>query len=387
MSATSIDWLLWMAGTVALYWLAPARWRDGLLIALSALFMAVYDPLSAVILAVFTTATYWLARPEPLPGRRTILIGSAIVAVLAFFKVAAGLRHEGADEAGFLADVAIPLGLSYYAFRCLHYLIERYKGTLPAHGFADFVAYLCFLPTFIAGPIHRFPAHVRDRHAKEWSASNLSEGMERILYGYVRIVVLGNYLVMGVFGGWIATLGPDQAALAAYLTMLRNGFNLYCQFGGYSDVAIGFALLLGYRVMENFHWPFLKKNISEFWRSWHISLTSWVREYVYMVVFATLRRPALAALSSMIVLGLWHEISFRYVVWGAYHGAGIVVWQAVQRLRRRGPEVTNVWARRALDAGSILLTFHFVMFGFALVHEPDLGAAMRAWGLVLFWWL
>lgn len=387
MSATSVDWLLWMAGTTALYWLAPGRWRDLVLVLVSIAFMATYDLVSAGLLVAMMVCTFHLTRGQELSGLRTSLIAAVIIAILAGFKIAAGTYLGAGGTDSVIVAVAVPVGLSYYSFRCLHYLIERYKDTLSPPRFFDFAAYLGFLPTFLAGPIHRFPEFNRDRHAKRWSAADLSEGLERILYGYVKIIVLGNFLVSRVLAEWIAMLGADQAGLAAYATLLRRAFNLYFQFSGYSDVAIGFALLLGYRVMENFNWPFLKRNISEFWRSWHMSLTSWVRDYVYTVVFATSRSPALAAVVSMLALGLWHEISFRYVVWGAYHGLGIVVWQRFQKLKRRLPRVDHPVARCLLDGASILLTFHFVVFGFSLVNEADLASATRVWGSVLFWWL
>jgi alginate O-acetyltransferase complex protein AlgI len=297
-----------------------------------------------------------------------------IVGLLAWFKA-----RLAADISGNVLGVAIPLGLSYYALRCIHYLVERYKVSLPPHDFVDFVSYLFFLPTLIAGPIHRFADFVRDQRRMRWDSEKFSVGLERILYGYVKITFLANYLVSNRLAHYVADLGDDRVSLAAYLTMLQQGLNGYLQFAGYSDIAIGCGLLLGYRVMENFRWPLLQKNISDFWKAWHISLSSWCREYVYMLVVSFTRRPALAVLATMLVIGLWHEASLRYVVWGAYNGLGIVVWQRFQSAKARLPEWPFLQAqgfRLTAHALAVLVTFHFVMFGFVLVLQPTIAAAI-----------
>ncbi|MFQ5784358.1 MAG: MBOAT family O-acyltransferase [Alphaproteobacteria bacterium] len=381
MTVLSFDWLLWMVLTVAVYWAAPARFREPIVVGATVGFLAFYSPVSAAILVGFTVAVYVSTNRFAASGPRVAAVAIAIVAVLVFYKLQVSFRLDGA-----VGDVVIPLGLSYYSFRCLHYLIEKYKGTIPRHGFEEIVAYLMFLPTMAAGPIHRFREFRRDLRRKRWDTEKFAEGIERILYGYVKIAFLANYLVDRLFASSIAGLESEHETLAVYLTMLRKGLNGYLQFAGYSDIAIGFALLLGYRVMENFNWPFLRRNIAEFWRSWHISLSSWCREYVYMVVISVTRRPALAALATMLVFGLWHEISLRYLLWGAYNGLGIVVWQGFQRLKPRLPTIEGVALRRCADLAAIALTFHFVMLGFVLVQEDGLAQSLAVYQTLLLPW-
>jgi alginate O-acetyltransferase complex protein AlgI len=181
-------------------------------------------------------------------------------------------------------------------------------------------------------------------------------------------------------------MDPNYVALIAYLDLLRHGFNLYIQFSGYSDVAIGFSMLLGYRIIENFDWPFLKRNISEFWRSWHISLTSWVREHVFLLGVLLTRSRLAAIIVSMVVLGLWHELSYRYIVWGLYHGIGIACWQQFQKIKPPWPLWQNKFVSHVTHVASVLVTFHFVMFGFAIVKEPDLAATAQTLKTLLFFW-
>lgn len=359
-----------MAGTAGAYWLTPAAFRDLLLIAVTAAFLAVYAPESALILAIFTFITYFGARQQRVTTARLLAIALLIIGVLVFYK----LRVIG-DQVGLLRSVAIPLGLSYYAFRCLHYLLERYKGMIAPGSLRRLTGYLFFLPTIMVGPIHRYPAYDRDARRMRWDGTKFSDGLVRILYGYFKIMVLAVFLVSEEFGQYVESLQGSEPWLATYFRTIEQAFYGYLLFAGYSDIAIGFALLLGFRVMENFNWPFVRRNISEFWESWHISLSSWVRAYVYTPVFAVTRSPALGALLAMLAFGVWHEISLRYIAWGAYHGAGIAVWQWFQGWKDRMPVPNGAAWSYVGNALSILLTFHFVVFSFVLVTEPNLRAA------------
>ena len=381
MSVASLAWPCWMLTALAGQWLLPHSAARIWLIAITVGFVAIYSPASAAILVTFTLTTYSLAQSERHLGIKVVFIGAAIIAVLGWYKV-----QIATDLTSGVLGIAIPLGLSYYALRCIHYLVERYKGNLPPHDVIDFVSYLFFLPTIIAGPIHRFGEFHRDQRRLRWDSEKFSEGLERILYGYVKITFLANYLISNRMADYVVELRETDAALAAYLTMVQQGLNGYLQFSGYSDIAIGSALLLGYRVMENFRWPLLQRNISEFWKSWHISLSSWCREYVYMLVVSFTRRPMLAVLATMLLIGLWHEASYRYVLWGLYNGVGIAVWQQFQSAKRLVPEWPfrqAGWYRVATHGLAVLLTFHFVMFGFVLVLQPSVAAAIAFYRTML----
>ena len=346
------------------------------------LFLAIYAPISALLLSFLSVWTYGLANRPVLSARRLAVTCAGILLPVVAYKLGVGVDLEGGGGA-----VAIPLGLSYYGFRCMHYALERYKGTLERHGFKEVLGYLFFLPTIVIGPINRFGPFLRDLRRQRWDGALMSEGLERILYGYVKITVIGNFLIASQFRTWIESWRAEHQALGEYMNIIRYGLNSYFQFAGFSDIAIGFALLLGYRVIENFNWPYLQTNISAFWRSWHISLTSWCRDYVYGSVFAVTRSPALGALATLVVVGLWHEISVRYLLWGVYHGIGLIVWQRFQDVKRYLPTVSNPLGRRAVDGFCILLTANFVWFSFVLVSQPTLAMAWQAYRTVLFWWV
>lgn len=392
MSVQSLAWMGWAAAAVVGHWLVPARCRDAFVAGVTLLFLCVYSPASAVFLASLSIATYAVTARRPVSGRSVAVLAAVIVSLLVGYKI-----YSGPIDLESGSGWVVPLGMSYYTLRCLHYAIECYKGTIPPHTFGDFVAYQFFLPTLIAGPIHRFPQFHRDRNRRRWDADVFSAGLERILFGLTKIVVLGNFLVSELLGKWISahvivedgvigSSGDPWLPLFVYLDLLRYGVNLYFQFSGYSDVAIGLGMLLGIKVMENFNWPFLKKNVAEFWQSWHISLTGWCREYIYMVVISNWRSPALAAITTMLAIGCWHEVSLRYLLWGVYHGLGVAVWQVFQRLKPRLPQFTRVIPTPVLTGLSVALTFHFIIFGFSIVQGPSLGVAMQRWSVLFLSW-
>jgi len=369
----SITWLGWLLGTVAVFWLLPARARKGFLIAVTATFLGIHATLSLAILTLFTLLLYLATRFDRPRATWSIATAAVMLVTLVLFKLRAVSRADNV-----VIDTIIPLGLSYYTFRCLHVLFDHYRGTSAKMRPGELLAYLFFLPTIVVGPIHRSPEFIRDHRNLHWSGEKISEGIERIVSGYFKIAVLGNFLVAARLGNVLQSLDPQHTFLIQYLRMVRIALNLYLQFSGFSDVAIGFGLLLGYRVMENFRWPYLSLNIADFWRRWHISLTSWSRDYVYMPLLGATRRPGLASVASFLMIGLWHELSLRFLFWGLYHATGVLVWQAWQRRKRRWkiPVAKTRITKTFANGLAMLLTVHYVWLGFALVGQPDFRSAV-----------
>jgi alginate O-acetyltransferase complex protein AlgI len=369
MSVLDSEWLVWILGLVLGSRVAPPSWRPLVIAGITLVAVALHDIVSASLLAAMalvTTATGRSTRESGLNMRIAAVI-VLLLGALAAFKV---MRNQDVVS-------VMPLGMSYYTFRCVHYLLERLKRRLPPHTLAEFLAYIFFLPTFSAGPIHRFGQFHRDLRRPPQPTSLFFEGLERILYGYAKIIIVANFLVERHLRTLAATVADSSPRLGAYLDMLAGGFNGYLQFAGYSDIAIGAALLCGFRVMENFNNPFGARNIINFWQRWHISLTSWVRDYLYTSVFSVTRRPYLAALVTMLAIGLWHEISWRYVIWGLAHGVAVALCQTYQR-RFAGPAPSTAFG----TAVSWFATFHFVMLSFVLVQH-DFSSALALYRLLL----
>ena len=212
---------------------------------------------------------------------------------------------------------------------------------------------------------------------RRWDNHLFSSGLERLVIGFFKVIVLGNYLINIKYNQWLSQFPPDSWWYH-YFDSMRYGLYLYFKFAGYSDIAIGFALLLGFRVAENFNFPFLATNISDFWNRWHITLSSWCRDYVYTPILAHYRQPALAAISSMLVLAVWHELSLQYLLWGIWHGAGIALYQvwATTPVRHRLNQgrVSAVWKVIA-----VFLTVNFVILSFTFTGTRSFEDSVSRW--------
>jgi len=363
-SQSVLLWLLaWSAAATLLAWVLRPTWQPVAVIACGAAFLGQMSPTALVLLVVGTAGTYLAARRGPVT-RRALLVGIALIAgtFIAFLLRA----HHDSPEVG---KGILPFGVAFFALRLIHYLFESFKGSLRPHSAVEYACYQ-FLPGALpAGPIHRFGDFQRDFRRRRWDAALFSEGLQRVLYGLVKIVVLADYGV-GVLGSRkLAALSVGGPVLHAYLSTVSFWATLYLTFSGYSDVAVGLAGLLGVRLVENFRWPFVARNIVEFWQRWHFSLSSWCRDYVYTPVMASTRRQGFAVVVSMIVLGLWHEISLRYVLWGAYHAVGIALFRRFDALV--GPAVAELSPTAAAGwrVMATLLTLHFVMLSFLVTSN------------------
>ena len=284
------------------------------------------------------------------------------------------------------------LGFSYVSFRLIHTLRDRQSGLLPELGLAEYVTYVVFFPAFIAGPIDR-----AERFQKDWlalpdmqgvSAARLGEGAMRILTGMFKKFVIADTLAMGM------ALTPALAqqthhALALWGLLYGYAFRLYFDFAGYTDIAIGVGLMLGVRLPENFKRPYLSQDITSFWQRWHITLSNWVRFYLFSPLTRALlrRKPRpsptlilfLGLMATMIAIGLWHGITWTFFVWGAWHGLGLFIHkQWSDRTRKWYRELAkHPWRKRAWSVMAWFLTLQFVALGWVWFLLPDLSLATR----------
>jgi D-alanyl-lipoteichoic acid acyltransferase DltB (MBOAT superfamily) len=376
-SAASLEFVMWLVATTGLYWLSPQRLRRYLLMLSTVVVLAAVDLSSLFALLAMTAVVCLVTQVKGAREPVALLSGcAAVVAALVVFKL---LDANSASAS--ITDRLVPLGLSYYSLRCVHLLMERYLERIVRPTVAQVFEYLFFPATIIAGPINRFPDYISE-NTPAFEFDKFSEALERILYGYVKIVVLSNYLLSTKFFPWAMSLADPATAQYQYLDALDYGLTLYLQFSGYSDIAIGFALLLGHRIIENFSWPFLKSNIAEFWRSWHISLTRLCREYVFTSVHAATRRAWVGVLATMLAISLWHGLTANYLAWGLYHATGLVIYRAWS-----GSSTALFMRERLSDSLNYLIgwfvTFQFVILGFVFTKEDDLTASLDAWVVLI----
>lgn len=352
--------LIFSALAILLSWLTPEKWRIYCIQVITLLFLLKFDPFSAVLLAYTGIVSFYLVRWIKNKSTAAIIAITHLAVIFFFYK------SNIAPTLGWKLERLIPLGYSYYSFRQIHYVIEYYKGKLPKHDLKDFMAYLFFIPTLLLGPINRFDDFKRDLRRRRWDNNNFSKGLERILFGYAKVVILGNFLMEYIAVPKIAAMG--DVWLADYLELLRYFAHTYFMFAGFSDIAIGLALLMGFKVIENFNFPFLATNINDFWQRWHISLSQWCKDYVFTPIAAYSRKPVYAILASMIVLGLWHAISSHYLAWAFYHGVGIALWHRWDKVFKKKIKFSmGIWG----NALGIFVTFHFVALSFVLINQPS----------------
>ena len=367
MPQMSVLFLAFTAAVVLIYWLIPASWRTHFLAITSSLFLAGLDVVSFALLALLTALVYFSGKAGK-PQRNFPFVIAAIVLLFSGVRIAQLLqRTEQAQH------WLVFLGFGFYTLKLIHYRIERQANTFRPHSFLEFYNFMLFFPTITIGPINRFEDFLKSSRRIRWDSALFARGLERVLYGYAKVVIVANWLISIHAMAIVRRYEPDAAALALFLDSVVYGFHLYFTFAGFSDIAIGIALLLGYYVGENFDRPFLKRNIAEFWQSWHMSLSAWCRQYVFLPVYSKSRNLPIAMVAAMVTLGLWHEFSIRFLVWGIYHGTGILVCRWFQRsVRPRFPRVQHPVYKGAAYAASVALTFTFVMIGFTIPRSTSM---------------
>jgi len=308
---------------------------------------------------------------------RTTAMVAALVAIFVLWKAAAlqfvVYRAFHVPSRYLLAGAW--LGGSYILFRLIHVAIEARKPGFPRVGFLDFALYVLFPPTLIAGPIARLPEFSKNFAFERPSFGEAAEGGRRIVVGIFKKFVVADFLA-------ILPIDPGHGALSTarlWTSLYLFGFQLFFDFAGYCDMAIGAAALAGFAVPENFDSPYLKPNLTRFWQSWHATLSGWMRDYVFFPLGRVLRRRApglrasAAALvcqtATMVVIGLWHGLFAGYAVWGLWHGLGLFAHR--QWSRERGAPPAGSWAplRRA---GATFVTFQFVMIGWVFFYGTSL---------------
>jgi alginate O-acetyltransferase complex protein AlgI len=371
---------LFLAGSFAAYWACPPRVRPPLLLALGVVFFA-YGDVKGLIIATLATAVTYFVSERVAPGReearRWLVLGIALlVGLLSFYKYGAlfvellrllGIRSVSLD-ARIAAVPSPPLGISFFVFLLIHYLIEVHRGRFAPARPRDLSLFVLFFPTIVSGPLKRFESFAPQLDAgKRLSPDDVHVGLERLLFGLVKKTAADNLAPYSTF----AFANPDGATWAGlWIAVYAYSLQIYFDFAGYSDMAIGSARLLGFSVPENFDYPYLQRNIARFWRRWHMTLTGWITEYVYIPLGGNRSgelRAALNRLIAMALCGLWHGPALHFAVWGLYHGALLNVHRAY--LRWRGPEAVRA-ARAPQGDGSTLgtaaatlLTFHAVAIG------------------------
>lgn len=320
----------------------------------------------------------WLGNVAAPWLRRTIVAVNVVmnVGMLVYFKYLNLIVDTFAKIASTdfdMFDIILPAGISFFTFRSISYIVDIYRRTLqPARNFIDYCFFLTFFPPLLAGPVVRAKDMLPQIYARpEATRAQISRGLVLIMFGLVKKVVVADY----ISGNFVDRIFDNPTLYSGFENMMGCvGFTLqlYCDFSGYSDMAIGIALLLGFEFGENFNAPFKAQNPSDFWRRWHISLSTWLRDYLYIPLGGNRKGPKRTYLNNfltMVIGGLWHGASWMYVLWGAYHGGLLVVHKAMRKVWRL-PE--RLRGNCVIVFFNTVLMFVLVVAGFTLFRAPSL---------------
>lgn len=391
---TTYWFLLFAAGVLPLYWLLPRAWlRQWFLAAACLLFHGHFaGPAGMAPIMVLMVLTYGAG----LTRRKWVCVLAMAVCVLAlcFYKYAlfligalvepwnAALAVTLVTDTRAIMPGAPPLGVSFFAFEFVHYLFEIRKGGEPIRHPLKFLLFSIFFPSLVAGPIKRYQQFIPalEEGSRHFRLDDMAEGFRRIGLGFCKKVILadnltlyieqtqGQFAAAGLFDRWVLL-----AAIALRILM---------DFSGYSDIAIGFARLLGVRLPENFDWPYLAGNLQDFWQRWHISLSSWIRDYIYIPLGGSRHGPVRRVANGLLAFGLcglWHGPAWHFVIWGLYHGVGLSLCATYEKIPLLGPVLSAVFKKEPW-AGRVL-TQLFAWLGWLLFFYPVPVAWQMAKGL------
>jgi alginate O-acetyltransferase complex protein AlgI len=383
--SSNVFLFLFLPVFLGLYYLTPGRYKNLLILIGSYIFYAWWRVDFLLLFAAVTLWNYWFGLRIFTAGRgskaaqRWVLWGVVgNLATLAYFKyVNFGMANLNAvmEALGMdpflLTHVILPIGISFYIFQSISYLIDVYRGdTEPTKSLINFAAFIALFPQLIAGPVLRYKDLADQFTGRTHSLDKFSEGATRFMQGFIKKVFIADTLAV-LADHCFALDNPSTGD--AWLGVLAYTAQLYFDFSGYSDMAIGLALMMGFRFMENFNQPYISQSITEFWRRWHISLSTWLRDYLYVPLggnrhgtFNTYRNLFL----TMLLGGFWHGANWTFLIWGAWHG----FWLSVERALgvNAAPHRFNPlkWAA----------TFLLVMLGWVIFRAENLDVAWRMYG-------
>jgi D-alanyl-lipoteichoic acid acyltransferase DltB (MBOAT superfamily) len=389
MSFTTLTFWLFFAVTLALYWLVRERgWQNLLLLVASYIFYGWVDAWLAVMLGVSTLVDFFLARQmgtrERPEARRPFVLASLALnlGVLAFFKyynffsadLARVANVLGIQNDFLLTTVLLPAGLSFYTLKKLAYMIDVSRGTLqPSRSLSDFALYVSFFPQIVAGPIDRPQTLMPQIEAQRtWKAAFFYSAWHLILMGLFKKLVIANSA--GAITERVFNL-QEPTLLLAVAGALGFTLQILADFSAYTDLSRGVAYLLGFETSENFRSPYLSLTPTEFWNRWHITLSFWLRDYVFFPLRRFLLRQqrlptwtvqAIPPLVTMLVSGIWHGAGWTYFLWGGMYGILIVIYQSLGMGGSWRP------ANRMQTLLAWFVMFSFIVFGWMLFAAPSL---------------
>lgn len=383
----SLNFIIFFFAVVVLYYMLPKNnWRKALLLGASYYFYACFDLAMSLVLLAETAVSYGYGLFYSKYKSKTIL--SIIIVLLMLpllcFKYLSFLLGTVGDALSLARinvemptlQLVLPIGISFYTFMAIGYVIDVYKKKIVAErNLLDFALFIGFFPQIASGPIGRAGQLIPQLKVKQpLLYSNITAGAKMMLWGYFMKLVVGDragIYVDTVFGNYACHNGTSLL-IATFMYTIQ----IYCDFAGYSLIAIGTAKAMGYNLMENFRRPYFATSVADFWRKWHISLSTWFRDYVYFPCGGSRCSTIKTYRNLMItflVSGLWHGAAYNFILWGGYHGINQVLGRVLNPIKDFSRKILYIGdesiIRRILD---IIITFCLVAYGWMIFYAPDM---------------
>ena len=360
---------------LALYFVVPRKLKNFVLLVFSLVFYAWGEPKYVLIMLASITVAYITGifadqSRYKQNGRRKAMISMIIAIVwnlgfLFFFKYTNLFIDTANSIGGFgikALDIALPIGISFYSFQTLSYVIDVYKGEVKSQkNILNLATYVALFPQLIAGPIVRYQTIEEQLTERKESFALFSDGVKRFTYGLAKKVILAN--TAGALFEELSALSNDELSVtAAWLGIIAYTFQIFFDFSGYSDMAIGLGKMFGFEFLENFNYPYISKSITEFWRRWHISLSTWFRDYVYIPLGGNRKGRGRQVFNIMLVwalTGFWHGASWNFMGWGVYFGILLLLEKFVwgKALAKSPAAVQHIYAMFLVVIGWALFAF------------------------------
>jgi alginate O-acetyltransferase complex protein AlgI len=404
MSFASVVFFLFLPLVFAIHWLVQGRrWQNGVLLVASYIFYGWWDWRFCFLMIGSSLIDYWAGlridqEPEQRKRKEVLIVAlSSNLLILGFFKyfnffsesLLAALSAAGVHMPEWSFNIILPVGISFYTFQTMSYTLDIYFGRFkPLRSAVDYLSFVSFFPQLVAGPIERATALLPQFHAvRVFSSDDAREGCRFILWGLAKKMIVADNLALIVNNAY--KLPGEATGAELLLATIAFSFQIYCDFSAYSDIAVGTARFFGIHLTRNFAYPYFSQSITEFWRRWHISLSTWFRDYIYVPLGGN-RCSNLMNYRNLLVVtllsGLWHGAAWTYVMWGAVHGVYLIGERLLARSRSIPVREAVPGGLGVLPAPAVLLrmtgTFMLVSFAWIFFRAESMPDAIKIIGKI-----
>lgn len=350
---------------LALYYLLPTlRIRNVLLIIVSLLFYAYGEPVYVLLMIASIIINYIFGRLLGTENKKkrqwilaiAVIINIGLLVVFKYLDMMVQTINQLSGSEIPLAGLALPIGISFFTFQALSYVIDVYRREVePQKNLWNVMLYISFFPQLIAGPIVKYHDIQEQIDNRNTDVKEIAEGLRRFIIGLSKKVLISNTMAVTADALFAAGAG-ELNILSAWIAAIAYMLQIYFDFSGYSDMAIGLGHMFGFRFLENFRYPYISANIQEFWRRWHISLSTWFKEYLYIPLGGNRKGKARTCLNKMIVFfstGLWHGANWTFVLWGLWHGV-FLLFEQVCPVKKLPKVLAHIYALLVVCVGFVM---------------------------------